>query len=147
MYDVRPFDKEDLFEIMNIVNREMKYDYSPDVYLNLHRAWPEGFMVVCFYRRIIGFIMSGITPQHAVRVLLLVIRSEFQSRGIGRLLMDEILLKAKLRGINRIRLEVRVKNKRAIMFYQKLGMRIIARADGFYNDGEDAFVMELVLTS
>ena len=145
MYDLRLFDPEDLFEIMGIVNSEMKYEYSPEIYLNLHHAWPEGFVVVTYYRKVIGFIMTGITPQHDLRVLLLVIRSEFKSRGLGKELMDHMVEKATLRGIHRLILEVRVSNEKALRFYHRYGMKVIGRAKGFYKDGEDAFVLEKIL--
>ncbi|MCK4614412.1 MAG: GNAT family N-acetyltransferase, partial [Thermoplasmata archaeon] len=146
-FDYRLFEPGDLFEVMGIVNQELGYDYSPDVYLDLHRAWPEGFIVVSYYRKIVGFILTCITPDRAVRILLLVMRKEFQSRGIGRKLMDIIINKAMIKRLYRVTLEVRVENEKAITFYQDFGMRIVARTPRFYKDGGDAFVMEKVLSS
>ena len=147
MYDLRLFDPEDLFEVMSIVNDEMKYEYSPEIYLNLHNAWPDGFVVVTYFRKVVGFIMTGITPQHDLRILLLVIRLEFKSRGLGKELMNHVTEKAKVRGIHRLTLEVRINNEKAIAFYQRFGMKIIGRAKGFYKDGEDAFVLEKILSN
>jgi ribosomal-protein-alanine N-acetyltransferase len=41
-----------------------------------------------------------------------------------------------------LRLEVRVSNVGAQRFYLNLGFRIKAKIDGYYHDGEDAFLME-----
>jgi ribosomal-protein-alanine N-acetyltransferase len=147
VYELRPFDPKDLFDVMGIVNNEMRYEYSPEVYLSMHNAWPDGFVVATYYRKVIGFIMAGITPQHDLRVLLLVIRSEFKSKGLGRRLMDHMERKAKFRGINRLTLEVRVSNEEALRFYRRFGMRVTGRTKGFYKDGEDALVLEKVLSS
>jgi len=147
MYEFRAFHEGDLFEIMKIVNTEMKYEYSPDVYLSLAKAWPGGFIVVTYFQRIIGFIMCGITPIRSVRILLLVVRNEYRSRGIGNALMDKIIEKTKARGLHRMTLEVRVGNAKAISFYQKMGFKSIDLAKGFYKDGEDAYILEKVLTN
>ncbi len=147
MYEFRQFHSGDLFEVMSIVNKEMSYEYSPDAYLNTHRAWPEGFIVVTYYQKIVGFMMSGITPQHALRILLLVIKNEFKSLGLGKALMDRMAQKAKVMGINRMILEVRVTNAGAIAFYQRLGLNITGRVKGFYKDGMDAFIMQKILSS
>ena len=147
MYEFRPFDPGDLHEVMSIVNREMRYEYSPDVYHSIHQAWSGGFVVCTYYRKIVGFIMCGVTPAHALRILLLVVRKEFTSRGLARKMMDVMLRKAEVRGINTLTLEVRVSNDRAIRFYRTYGLRVIRQAKGFYKDGGDALVMEKVLSS
>ena len=52
----------------------------------------------------------------------------------------------KKRGAKWIRLEVRVTNKGAISFYEKLGFeRVIVRPRYYFDTGEDALVMELEL--
>jgi [ribosomal protein S18]-alanine N-acetyltransferase len=147
MFEFRPFDPGDLHEVMGIVNREMKYEYSPDVYLSMHQAWPAGFILCTYYRKIAGFIMCGVTPQHALRVLLLVVRSEFKGRGIGKELMNMMILRAEARGIPKVTLEVRVSNEPAMAFYRRMGMTLAGRAKGFYRDGEDALILEKVLSS
>ncbi len=147
MFELRPFDPGDLHEVMGLVNREMRYEYSPDVYLSMHQAWSEGFVVCTYYRKVVGFIMCGITPVHSLRVLLLVIRKEFTSRGLGRQLMDVMIKRAEARGIYTITLEVRVSNDKAIRFYETYGLRVTGRAKGFYKDGEDALVMQKVLSN
>ena len=147
MYEFRAFKEGDLFEVMKIVNTEMKYEYSPDIYLSLQKAWPGGFIVVTYYQRIIGFIMCGITPIRSVRILLLVLRKEFTSRGIGNALVEKIIERTKARGLHRLTLEVRVGNAKAISFYKKMGFRSIDIAKGFYKDGEDAYILEKVLSN
>jgi len=132
---------------MTIVNREMKYEYSPEIYLSLHQAWSGGFIVATMYGKVVGFIMCGVTPDRSVRILLLVVKKEMQSQGIGKRLMDIIIEKARFRGINKISLEVRVGNRQALTFYKRYGMRIIGKVKGFYKNGEDALVLELILGS
>lgn len=147
MIEYRPFRQEDLFEIMKMVTRELQHDYNPEVYLNLHEAWPEGFIVATYFRRIVGFIASGITQDRAARIFLLVVRTDFQSRGIGRDLMRQILQKTRLKRIHILRLEVRVENAKAIGFYRNLGLEILARVPAFYKNGGDAYIMGKTLSS
>lgn len=44
-------------------------------------------------------------------------------------------------------LEVRVSNKRAISLYQKLNYRIVGRLEGYYRDGEAAYLMAVPIES
>jgi len=50
---------------------------------------------------------------------------------------------AKYNGADRIYLEVSVKRLEAIKFYRKFGFKIVSKIDRYYNDGSDAYIMEL----
>jgi len=142
MFSYHPFQESDLFEVMDIVRHELDYDYSPDVYHTIHDSWPDGTILVRYFNRIAGFIMAALVPGGGVRVLLLVVRREFQGRGVGSTLLGEIIRRAVSRGAPFITLEVRVENSKAIAFYQKFGFKITERKSNFYRDGGDAFIMK-----
>ena len=48
-------------------------------------------------------------------------------------------------GVQQITLEVNVKNNPAILLYEKLGFRTVGRRNKFYNDTDDALIMEKTL--
>ena len=50
-------------------------------------------------------------------------------------------------GAVRALLEVRPSNVSAVTLYRSLGFAVLARRERYYDDGEDAFVMELRLGS
>lgn len=62
--------------------------------------------------------------------------------GLGRRLMQDAARVARLRGADRLRLEVRADNEAAIALYESLGYRTFGRHPGYYDDGMDALRME-----
>lgn len=67
-------------------------------------------------------------------------------KGIGRTLVEACKQEAAARQCNRIRLEVRASNLRAITLYERSDFRVIGREIAYYGDGEDALRMEVSLT-
>ena len=70
-----------------------------------------------------------------------------RGRGIGRRLMDACERAALKRGCDRLRLEVREKNRPAIALYETLGYVRIGRYEDYYQDGASALRFEKQLTS
>lgn len=71
---------------------------------------------------------------------------EYNSHGVGRMLVDELCKRLQQRRKRRLLLDVRPSNRRAIMFYQKYGFAILTRKQNFYtNPPEDSYTMILEL--
>jgi [ribosomal protein S18]-alanine N-acetyltransferase len=66
-------------------------------------------------------------------------------KGIGTSLIGRFLQEAASKGVHIVTLEVRRSNFAALEFYNKLGFRPVTIMKGYYNDGEDAYQMQLVL--
>lgn len=62
--------------------------------------------------------------------------------GLGRRLMDACERGARLRGCDRLRLEVRTRNHAAIGLYERLGYQRIGRYENYYEDGAPALRFE-----
>ncbi len=77
-------------------------------------------------------------------LMSIAVKKELWGKGIGKSLMaflvDHFKGKAK-----KFILDVRRSNLRAIRLYQSLGFKIIYERQGYYSDGESAFVMSLDL--
>lgn len=70
---------------------------------------------------------------------------EFRNCGIGKQLMQRLLLEAKKADITNIILEVRRSNEGAIHLYESLGFTIQGIRKGFYEfPKEDGYVMTLI---
>jgi ribosomal-protein-alanine N-acetyltransferase len=68
-------------------------------------------------------------------------------RGIGRGLLGSVLEDARRRATRLVVLEVRPSNIEARALYESFGFQVVGRRRGYYYDtGEDALVMEVVLT-
>ncbi|MBO1752303.1 ribosomal protein S18-alanine N-acetyltransferase [Actinotalea sp. BY-33] len=69
-----------------------------------------------------------------------------QGRGLGRLLLDALLDRARELGARAVLLEVRVDNAPAIGLYERAGFRTIGRRRRYYQPEDvDALTMELAL--
>ena len=62
--------------------------------------------------------------------------------GLGRLLLDASIHAAKARKCDRMRLEVRASNQSAIRLYRRADFAEIGVRQAYYEDGEDALIME-----
>ena len=73
------------------------------------------------------------------------IRKEFQGMKLSNILMEDCFNRVELLGCEKINLEVRVTNERAINLYKKHGFKeVIVRKD-YYGKGEDALILSKVI--
>jgi ribosomal-protein-alanine N-acetyltransferase len=70
-----------------------------------------------------------------------------RNRGLGRVLLEDALARARSAGATAVTLEVRISNIPAREFYGSYGFREAYRRRSYYQDGEDAFAMVLPLRS
>ncbi len=88
----------------------------------------------------VGFIAGDPRPRDGWGwVATIAVDPPYQRRGIGRALLRTCESKM---GVPRSRLTVRVSNQGAISMYEQEGYLSIDRWKGYYNDGEDALLME-----
>ena len=75
-------------------------------------------------------------------ITLLMIDADYQSQGLGQLLLCSLLKSAVDRHLERATLEVRESNQAAISLYQKFGFQALGRRKGYYKQtGEDAIIL------
>jgi len=87
-----------------------------------------------------GFIAGDPRPRDGWGwIATVAVDPRFQRRGIGRTLLHEC---ESLLGVPHARLTVRISNTPAIAMYEKEGYITIDIWRAYYNDGEDAQVME-----
>lgn len=73
------------------------------------------------------------------------IRKEFQGMKLSNILMRDCIDRVGLIGCNKINLEVRVDNNRAINLYRKYGFKDVIIRKDYYGKDEDALIMCLKL--
>ena len=90
---------------------------------------------------IIGFFIVLLLFEEA-QIAQLAVRSNYQNQGYGKMLLQEIIELAKNAGCEKLTLEVRVSNKKAIELYQKQGFGKLAfRKDYYQKPQEDGLVL------
>lgn len=97
----------------------------------------------------IGFVIARLEPSGrtgpALHIHDLAVAPPCRRRGAGTALLNEVIAIAREQGVPRVRLEVRVQNKTAQVFYARLGFKVVQRLPRYYEDGGEALRMELDL--
>ena len=77
-----------------------------------------------------------------VEIRYLSVHPSYKRRGLGKKLINKIIKQCKNENIQRIFLEVSLKNKQALDFYEYFGFKTIGIRKKYYKDGSDAILKE-----
>jgi len=92
-------------------------------------------------------IILGVCVFHKIfdeaEIRYLSVHPSFKRRGLGKKLIYKIFKECKKENIKRIFLEVSLKNKQALFFYDYLGFKTISIRRKYYKDGSDAILKEI----
>ena len=145
---LRRFSISDLDEVMEIEkasfpNRQI---YSENYFKKLYQKYPEGFIVAEEKGKIFGYAISQVKNQvpteRVGEIISLAIKPDFRQKGIGEKLSNFLINQFKEREVKKVFLHVRTKNRVAISFYKKLGFEILKKIKNYYQNGNDAYLME-----
>jgi len=156
MFTLRQFAPSDLEQVLHINRTCLPENYTGFFFLDLHKRFPETFLIAEDNGTVIGYIMCrietglpnfkiiGITKKgHVISIAVL---PQHQRRGVGRALVQEAM-EAMLRyKAKECFLEVRASNTPAVKLYKRLGFKITRTLHGYYTDGEDAYLMAIKLS-
>lgn len=93
---------------------------------------------------LVGFAVVMIVLDEA-HLLNIGVAGRYQRQGYGARLLQHAMARARGKGAQRLLLEVRVSNERAVALYRQFGFRQIGRRRGYYpapSGREDALVFE-----
>lgn len=93
---------------------------------------------------IVGYLCRWFVADE-VHILNVAVHPGQRRRGIGGILMQEVLREARELGAEAVTLEVRRSNGEARRVYQSLGFEEVGVRRNYYGRGEDALIMRLVL--
>lgn len=151
-FKLRKFRIDDLAQVTHINRVCLPENYSDYFFIDLHRRFPETFIVAKEDEEIVGYIMCRIETGlaglgfrglvkkgHIVSVAVL---SKHRRKGIGEALVVKAMEKMLLYKAKQCFLEVRVTNTSGVNLYKKLGFDVARRIRSYYADGEDAYAMK-----
>jgi len=150
-FKLRKFVPGDLQDVMRINRVCLPENYTDFFFMDLHQRFPETFIVAEENMEIAGYIMSRIEvglsnygfgglvkKGHVVSIAVM---PQYRRKGVARALINKALEGMQYYKAKQCFLEVRVTNDAAISLYKKLGFEITRTINGYYSDGEDAYVM------
>jgi [ribosomal protein S18]-alanine N-acetyltransferase len=95
--------------------------------------------------RVVGYVLFWFLAEE-VDIHNIAVHPDFRRRGIGRLLLEEVVAAARRQERLRVTLDVRFSNAPAQNLYRSFGFVTRGLRKGYYSDnGEDALVMALEL--
>ena len=152
-FRLRRFRPDDLDSVMHINQVCLPENYGPYFFKELYERFPETFIVAEENGKIIGYAMCRIEtglPDFGLlgiskrgHVISIAVLPENQRGGIGTALMEEVMHGMRFYKAKEWFLEVRVTNTPAVKLYKKFGFQTNKIAHGYYNDGEDAYIMSV----
>ena len=77
-----------------------------------------------------------------LHITSLAVYPEHQRKGLGKLLMADLIKRSKSILIHHIYLEVKDNNEPAKAFYKSMGFEIVGKRLKFYKDGNDALIFK-----
>lgn len=136
---LRRYNKDDIEAIIkleeSLLNTSLGYNILQD------RLDDDNFLIYVYEDMGICGYISSYFDGRTLEILNFCIKENYQRKGIGSILLQEIINKTKEKGLQNVILEVRSSNEKAINFYNKNGFKIINVRRAYYKN-EDAYVME-----
>ena len=141
----RPMTKDDLDEVMEIERSAYRYPWSSGFFLQELQVACARSILAELDGKICGYVLFWLLPG-SIDVHNLAIAPGLRRRGIGRMLMRQVVATASAQSATRVTLEVRQSNEPAKKLYASLGFVQTGLRKGYYSDdGEDAYTMALEL--
>ena len=134
-----------MFSIIKIASETLTEHYNPSLFNYFYETFPHGLWVAEKLHKIVGFIVVAKTGCETARILMLAISEKNRRQGIGSALLKNVLKEISTINIKHVELEVRKNNTRAIRFYQNHSFQVINVVAKFYQNGEDAYIMRLII--
>ncbi|TFG03867.1 MAG: GNAT family N-acetyltransferase [Promethearchaeota archaeon] len=137
----------DLNEIYRIEKKTFKSDsFSRKLLQSLIQSNSLFFKLVSpkGSKKLIGYVILIKDDEYRFNLINFLIKKKYQSKGYGSLLLKKTLsIVKKIPRINKVILNVRITNLKAINLYNKFGFEIIGKIANYYRDNESAYLMEL----
>ena len=150
-FKLRKFNPDDLQSVMHINRLCLPENYMDFFFMDLHQRFPETFIVAEEDGKILGYIMCRIEVGLASfglgglirkgHVVSIAVLPQGRRKGVAQALMTAALKGMSYYNAKLCYLEVRVTNDPGVSLYKKLGFEVSRTLNGYYTDGEDAYVM------
>jgi len=141
---IREFKRQDLKRVLEIELASFDDPYPANVLVDIYNLG-AGFLVAQEDNIVVGYIIFWIRFEDEGHIISLAVDRKFYRKKIGSQLVETALEIFKKYNVKNIRLEVRKGNHKARKFYQKLGFVEKTHLFEYYEDGENAVVMERLL--
>jgi ribosomal-protein-alanine N-acetyltransferase len=143
----RPMAVDDLEAVLDIERVSFPAPWCKDHFVaELESSFSFPMVVTDFEGNILGYICPMLVMDEG-HILNVAVRPDLRGKGIGGLLVRKVIDECGFLGAEYVSLEVRTSNSVAISLYRQIGFVITGRRNKYYENGEDAFIMEYIFGS
>lgn len=140
---IRPCKREDLETIYNIEKNSFKEGaWTFEQFIYEYENNDYAFIFVVEEGKVFAYIDFWITFEQAT-IAKIAVAPLLRNKGVGDILLKDAINRIFSQNVESITLEVRVSNIPAIKLYEKNGFKKLIIKKGYYQDGEDAYLMSL----
>jgi len=144
---IRKMREEDLVivsELAMLANpHAVKEEYCKHIVHEL-RENPDLSFVAVEDGKVVGYVQADFRGDVAV-IEDIAVAKRYQKKGIGRLLLNEVLKALRRKGANVVFVEVHYKCSSAIPFYYKFNFRISGFSQDYFGVGHDAVILKKLI--
>ncbi len=143
---IRQMQHSDLAAVGDIERQSYEFPWSQGVFRDCLLAGYQCLVIEC-HGAVQGYGILSVAAGEA-HVLNICVVADLRAYGFGSLMLDELLARARASSAERVLLEVRPSNMRAILLYEKRGFMQIGARRNYYqaeSGREDALVYSLPL--
>ena len=143
---LRSMREEDLESVLLIESSSFSRPWTRRHFMDEIES-PFGFPTVALTPdgRVVGYLCLKRLLDEA-EILDVAVSGRLRGQGVGRLLVEGALAACRARGVSLVSLEVRVGNVEAIALYLRLGFREGGRRKNYYENGDDAILMDIPIS-
>jgi [ribosomal protein S18]-alanine N-acetyltransferase len=141
---IREFRRPDINRVLEIEVASFKDPYPVNILIDIYNLG-AGFLIAEYDNIIVGYIIFWIRFEDEGHIISIAVDDKYHRKAVGSQLVAAALKIFKQYNIDIIRLEVRTSNKGAIKFYKSQGFTEREVVNNYYEDLEDAVLMDMDL--
>lgn len=142
---IRPMKLDDLVQVLAIENESFILPWNENQFRYELKTNPYSFNFVAVHDdHIVGLINFWILFDQA-HLNQIAVHPSYRKNKIGTTLLQDALMRMKQADAVKVTLEVRTQNTIAIRFYESFGFKHLLIKSKYYDNGDDALLMELPL--
>lgn len=150
-YTVRYAEASDIPSVINVNSSTLPEHYSDYFYYEILNEFPNTFIVAELNGEVVSYIMCRIEYGLSVlkrfglarkgHIISIATLETHRGKGIGTILIRHAMDEMRKGGCKEVFLEVRITNDDAVRLYRKLSFQVTGTMQGYYKDGESAYLM------
>ncbi len=145
MIEIDFMTEADIDAVLEVENKCFLKPWSRNAFLGDLLDEHTVYLVAKADGKIIGYVGGWCVLEDA-DITNIAVLPEYRRQGIGKMLLKRLIIETKKRGSQNIRLEVRESNISAISLYEKFEFIKIYTREKYYENHEDALIMEKKVT-